>query len=468
MLHIYQAVHDMQQHDGAQAAPTASTPLLEFPEPAPSTTPGTSPPVSAFQGARRTATALLTASLLGTGVLSMPRACALTGLVPFTALSLLAAAGSHVTAQMLVRASNPRCNTISALCQEFYGARGKTAAAACIVLQQIGACTGYVVVIGDVFGPLLSHWLHLHALREYQVRIALMSVVVLPISLIRDLSGLRFTSAASVVAICAFCAAILVNGLIVLSNPSERREELLPGHAALSGPHALPHDSGCLRGLGLICFAYFYHQNVLAVHSALHRQRGGGAAQEIAQVFSQASLAALGVACSACVAVGIAGYYSFLDETKPDVLADFAVHGTYISSAMNVLRACYGTGLLFAFPMMLWEARVNLYGLLWRGAQEGEQEEPPFSVHVGLTVGLVGLTTLIGCVVKDLGAVFGLVGSSCTPVLAYIIPAMLYESSGQAAKDGRSGLARVVRHLGVAFVLVSVVVWICDVAGAWD
>ena len=420
--------------------------------------PGT-PDESAVRSARNVATALLAASLMGTGVLSMARACALAGVVPFVILSAIAALAAHVTAVFLVKASTPLSSTIPALCRDAFGPRMEWFSCVVIVLQQVGACTGYVVVIGDTFAPLLEYWLKTSHLHKYEVRITLMALIVLPVSLIRNLSGLRFTSAISVTVICIFCLTVVANGLVVLADQDERRESLMPEHVHLRGPYWGPRDTGALRSLGLIVFAYFMHQNVLAVFSTLRKTTGD------VDVFAQACGRAVSVVCCASIAVGLAGYASFLSETAPDLLTNFLVKGTYISSAFNVVRALYGTGLLLAFPMMLWEARANTFKLVSRG--EGEQEMS-YSVHVVLTVALIALTTLIGCLVSDLGTVFGLIGSTCAPLLAYVFPAVLYLKSGEARKDEREKTAIGIAVLGGVFICLGVAVWACDVAGVWE
>ena len=104
----------------------------------------------------------LLASILGTGLLSMPGACKSSGLFFFLSLSLLAAAACHTTACFLVRTvkfltptRGGEDATYAGLASHVLGSRGEKAIQIGLVLQQVGACVGYIVVIGDVFSPLL-------------------------------------------------------------------------------------------------------------------------------------------------------------------------------------------------------------------------------------------------------------------------------------------------------------------------
>ena len=197
--------------------------------------------------------------------------------------------------------------------------------------------------------------------------------------------------------------------------------------------------------------------------------------------------------------LGLLSYLTFLNHADADILANFRVSGTYISSLMNVVRALYGTGLSLAFPIVLWEARENLKKIVF-GLGAGNQPGPSitpipsqggdgdysmldettssydedqtqaimsnvaksetFKVHATLTLGLLFIIGMLGMVITNLEVVFGLVGSTCTPVISYILPALVYIKSGAAAQHHDEIIPKIALGLGVFLVPFGLMVWV--------
>jgi Transmembrane amino acid transporter protein len=155
----------------------------------------------------------------------------------------------------------------------------------------------------------------------------------------------------------------------------------------------------------------------------------------------------------------------------------------------------YGVGLLLAYPVVLWEARENLKKIVYGGDMRKQHTssgsyspiaeeftvldetissydehataitEPPsakesFRVHAIFSVFLVLLTATLGAVVTNLEVVFGLIGSTCTPVIAYVLPSLVYLRSGAATKFDDETLPRVSLIIGIALVPFGLTVWI--------
>jgi len=457
------------------------------------------------------AAATLGASLLGTGLLAQPRACETTGLVLFVFLSLLALTISHLAAMMLCRTSVFLASTSQSnpsgyadVVAMVLGRKGELLTMWSIALMQIGCCVGYVVVIGDVFTPLIAHWSHMSSSPSTtQIIYFAATFVLAPLCVfVRNLASLRFTSAIAMFVIMFFGAVVVGNGIYVISssNPDEKRRDLIQDEdVELTGPRYFPSGTAALRAIPLVCFAYFMHFNVLPVLKTLHEL--GPLAES---VYEKASKWSFMMSGSVTSSFGILGYLTFLSETDSDILSNFKVSGTYISSFLNVVRALYGVGLMLAFPIVLWEARENLKRIIFGGDKhhkvhsssaasysplvadefselndetnatiledrvQGGRDLPlrdTFKVHAIISLLLVYLTATLGAVVSDLEVVFGLIGSTCTPVIAYVLPALVYLNSGAAARNDHELQAKIILGIGCGLVPLGLTVWILERTG---
>jgi hypothetical protein len=94
---------------------------------------------------------------------------------------------------------------------------------------------------------------------------------------------------------------------------------------------------------------------------------------------------------------------------------------------MNILRVGFTLALAFAFPLMVWETRVALYPKLFGAA------EIDYKRFASLTFGIVVFSLVLGALVKpeQLSLPLGLIGSTASPILVFVVPALMYRSQAQ-------------------------------------
>ena len=275
----------------------------------------------------------------------------------------------------------------------------------------------------------------------------------------KNLASLQFASAAAVFAICLFSLAVIVNYAYVLFDPTERRHELMreyyPESRSLDGPFLLPsHLLALIRAIPLICFAYDMHFNAVPIHEDMKVDILPPFSP--VQVFSSASFISFSTSLVVTVLTGITGYATFLNETQPDILINFSVKGTYIAPIMNVVRASYGIGLALAFPVLVWELRQVVFVLT------STPDPVPSLRFWSVTTFIFLLTSLLVLTVSDVTTVFGLVGSTVTPTLDYIMPSLLYLHSGCAAKYDDTRRAKIILGCGLLLVPTGLGIWIFE------
>lgn len=403
-----------------------------------------------WKSLRNQAWATLGASLLGTGMLAQPKAGESIGIVLFVLLSLTAMLLGHTSSMMLCRASVflnaqgvPKSTVkYSELVSLVFGRRGEMWTMWTLTVMQLGSCIGFIIVTRDVFTPLIDAWTNWSPTAE-EVVFSLSGCVVLPLSVfVRDLSSFRYTSTASIVIIFFFVLVVVTNAVYVVSSsdPNSKRMELIHDpQVVLSGPFLWPQGVKALRAFSLVSFAYFMQYNVLPVLNTL-KTLGPVEGEACYLSASRRSFLLSGVIT---MLFGLFGYLTFLSTTESDILSNFLTSGTYISSFLNFVRAFYGMALLLTYPLVLWEARENVKSI-WFGPGDAEpvtsQSNPKtlfakesFLVHALITCVLVLVTATVGSLVSDLSVVFGLIGSACTPVVGYALPAALYLKSGAAS-----------------------------------
>lgn len=81
---------------------------------------------------------------------------------------------------------------------------------------------------------------------------------------------------------------------------------------------------------------------------------------------------------------GTFGYLTFLDCTSENLIEDFRVSGTSISTIFDILRGGYGIALIFAYPVVLFEMRHCVDDLFFKGVPAANPTKRQFFLNVGI------------------------------------------------------------------------------------
>jgi amino acid permease len=347
------------------------------------------------------------------------------------------------------------------------GRSGELLSSWVVTLQQIGACIAYVVIIGDVLHPIveLTGW-GSWVCERWPLQLFLLVCVIFPLCLLPSMDNLKYVSVVSLLLIWGTVFAVVVNGGLVLGDPL-RRDQLIGaemnatnrtsgvcehshsggsgsgsgggGMAPAPAPAGLFPQEGFLfqnhsnstaggdstsmrmlpKGVGqilsalpILAFAFLCHQNSFPIYKELIDPNPAR--------MSLVGHWSISICCFVYMLSGLTGYYTFLENTESNLLKNFAVQGTYFSLPMDVMRTGFGVSMVLSFPLMVWEARHNLDVLIF-----GDRPYA-FWRNFGLNLGIVGFTGGIGISVSKLDQVLTVVGSTCSPLMIYILPALFY------------------------------------------
>jgi len=436
----------------------------------------------------------LSNTILGAGTLAMPYACRQCGIALFGILLLVMALGSHFAIRMLtscvvknnlVAAKYPSLGALA------YGRKGEIAAGLAVVLQQLGPCITYIQITSDVLEPILCKAAGdnggVMCSRTFWQLIAV-ATIVFPTSMIERMDTLKHISGMAMTFILSFCFAVLVRGIWVLNDTSLRMAnwDAIEDNSFTynnSAYDCTSYHSGCykieppgtqikwfdfgpdmLKALPILCFAFLCHQNMFPVLEELENPG--------LKRMTYVSISTMLTCASMYFMVGVFGYLTFLESVKPtrgpdsssgDVLTLYKVEtdGYDFAAVMDILRVGYGLSLIFSYPIMLFELRHAIERYFTPGAPYSKRR------HLLVNTCIIVPCTLVAILVKSVGTVFGLLGSTTSPTIVFILPALFYLKLRPADAEKKPKMrahAWIILSFGLLMIPVCVVMWVIGLA----
>ena len=234
------------------------------------------------------------------------------------------------------------------------------------------------------------------------------------------MDSLKHASLVSLACIVSTVLLLMGNGAWIIAHP-EDRPSLFPGNmnitANISAPatfalEAFPTDATFLSALPIMSFAFLCHQNTFPIYKELK--------QATVTKMSKVGHWSMAICFGTYLVSGLFGYFTFVTLTYDDILKNYDVTDTYISVPMDILRVGFGLSICLSYPLMVWEARHNL-DVLFFG-----HRPYTFKRHLGLNIGIVSVAAAVGIYISGIASVLSLVGSTCSPCMVYILPALFY------------------------------------------
>lgn len=273
----------------------------------------------------------------------------------------------------------------------------------------------YSGVIGDVFTPLLDMAGFPAAWNDRQTNIlAITGAFLLPMSLIRNLSALAFTS------ILGFCA-ISYTVLFIIYRALDGSYKLGSGKFVTDGVlRVLPaFEKTSLWNINFsslvlasnLGLAYVAHYNSPSMYRELKDTSASRYATMVTIGYTLLIIL--------YVVTMVAGYSTFGDNTYGNILLNY--HPKDVLSILGQLAT--GFSILFGFPLVAAGARESIIGA---AKSLGFPQLGDPKNHAKLVVAMLTLVTAISINVKDISLVMGLTGAALGSFNCYVCPAMVY------------------------------------------
>ncbi len=295
----------------------------------------------------------------------------------------------------------------SGLAKKAYDKLGIVMVDVFIIINSFGALLGYILIVGETMSELLKEWGCEKAVCEMTgITSLFVTFLVLPICLFRHFGHL------SIMSVFSICTIGLVLCLVTIGGPIRTR------HDHVGESVRFFHGLGSLRSIGSIIFALgCLPANFQAFVAADKQSRSLESWQYI-------TLRTVVTGACMCATMGIAGYLSFREGVKGNILENFVGGDFDFFKFMVVLH------LIAYIPVDFVVMRYSIVKV----ALDKKSETLGLFSHVTLTIVLLAITTIFILVMIDegmaAGEAFSLtlnltggVGGSCT---GFIMPSLIY------------------------------------------
>ncbi|KAJ5146364.1 Amino acid transporter transmembrane [Penicillium bovifimosum] len=385
-------------------------------------------------------------TIIGAGVLAMPLAISHMGIVLGVCVILWSAVTAgfglylqSLCAQYLDRGSA----SFFALSQLTYPNAAVVFDAA-IAIKCFGVGVSYLIIIGDLMPGVVQGFVGSEPgyafLVERHFWVTAFMLIVIPLSYLRRLDSLKYTSIAALVSMAYLV--ILVVYHFVLGDTKEDRGPIRVGHWA----GAIP----TLSSLPVIVFAFTCHQNMFSI---LNEIANNSHFRTTAVVFASA-----GSAAATYILVAITGYLSFGNSVGGNIVGMYppGVYATIGRAAIVML-------VVFSYPLQCHPCRASVDAVLkWRprpqqvhrtegsphrhpllGPRRNRLPEPMSDLRFSIiTTTILILSYIVAMTVSSLEAVLAYVGSTGSTSISFILPGLFYYKISSPDSPTHRGLLK--------------------------
>mmetsp|Transcript_4646 Transcript_4646/g.5579 ORF Transcript_4646/g.5579 Transcript_4646/m.5579 type:complete len:592 (-) Transcript_4646:359-2134(-) len=351
-------------------------------------------------------------SIVGAGIIGIPYAFNLSGLLTGWFLLILVGMLTRKSLTMIVETAtfHPllrelKVDTFETLAGYPFGDAGSKFILWNMLIMAYGAMVAYLVIIKDTVPSLfgISNDDDVNVYFERECILVVTSVcIMVPLSMQRDMATLAFTSGLSV------SADVILVLFISCYAPVKSSIDDAGGLTAILTEDMV--KPSLFMGLGILSVAMACQHSAFIVSGSLHNltpTRWG--------TVTGGSLTA---STLLCLILGSAGYIGFMDETQGDVLNNFG-------NEAQVARALLAITMFFTYPMESFVGRHVLASILYRGDLEGSSESC-VGRRKKLTLVLYIAALIPALIFDNLGHVLSVTGSLGGSCIAYIAPGLVY------------------------------------------
>ncbi|XP_031439266.1 sodium-coupled neutral amino acid transporter 2 isoform X2 [Clupea harengus] len=370
-------------------------------------------------------------AIMGSGILGLSYAMANTGIGLFVILLVAVCIFSLYSVHLLLKTANEGGSMVyEQLGYKAFGMPGKLAASISITMQNIGAMSSYLfivkyelpIVIQSFTGDSNGEW---YTNGDYLVMIVSVAII-LPLSLLRNLGYLGYTSGFSLLCMVFFLIVVIykkfqipcpltndilnatINATVAQINANANVTDY---SADTCTPKYFVFNSQTVYAVPILTFAFVCHPAILPMYEELkdrsRRKMQGVANVSFLGMFIMYLLAAL------------FGYLTFNVHVEPELLHTYSK--VYKSDVvLLIVRLAVLTAVTLTVPVVLFPIRTSVNALLCAS------KEFSWIRHTIITVMLLVCVNILVIFVPTIRDIFGFIGASAAAMLIFILPSAFY------------------------------------------
>ncbi|TKS91088.1 Sodium-coupled neutral amino acid transporter 4 [Collichthys lucidus] len=410
----------------------------------------------------------LSNAIMGSGILGLSFAMANTGIVLFTILLIgVAILSLYSVHLLLVTAKEGGSLIYEKLGERAFGWPGKMAAFGSIIMQNIGAMSSYLFIVKYELPEVIRAFLALEEnsgewyLNGNYLVVFVSIGIILPLSLLKNLGYLGYTSGFSLSCMVFFLGVVIYKktqlpcplpffyhhssnlsmngsdlpGLYPPLNSSAHmdfsRADVSP--AALgshdahhsTGVHFQPHpddeemctpkyfvfNSQTAYTVPILAFAFVCHPEVLPIYSEL-KDRTRKKMQNVSNLSILTMLVMYMLSA-------LFGYLTFYDNVEAELLHTFTKVYKF-DTMLLLVRLAVLTAVTLTVPIVLFPIRSSITTLLF------SKREFSWTRHMLIAAAILAFNNMLVIFVPTIRDIFGFIGSSAATMLIFILPAAFY------------------------------------------
>ncbi|RLN78847.1 hypothetical protein BBJ28_00014524 [Nothophytophthora sp. Chile5] len=378
----------------------------------------------------------MTVAIVGAGVLALPYAVQQAGLVLGILLIVLGAVATNFTLRLLLECSDlGQARSYMDLASATGGRKLAGFTQLIVCLNLFGTCVGYLVGSAELIQLAMRTFLgsasHSIFLDRQALILMLAGVFVLPLSLLRSLESLRFSSLFSIL-----CIAFMT--LVIVIKYFQFVHQGLAPTIAFQFKH-LPlfnwHLSALLHAIPLVVFSFTCHPNVLPIYLVLKRR----SSRRMYKVLNRS----IGIATTVYALCGFFVVLTFGELTQSNFLKnDYHGDGAVIAGCLG-----FSVALILTVPLFVHTLRDNIREALLANRRLD------LGRHALLSLALVLAALLVALGSGDIASVLGVLGATTNPVICFLLPAFfVYRLGGQQHRASQA--VAIAQAVGITVVSV--------------
>jgi len=388
----------------------------------------------------------LTNTIVGAGVLALPFAFRSTGVILGTIVLFGVFLLIQYSIQLLITCTKyTKASTYHGIAQAAYGKKGVTVTHIAIFITTFGTMTSYLVIIGDMVAPIIGLFMggtnddycSLFSARQFPITLALF--VVIPLSCLRNIDSLSYTSLLAVASVLYLLVVVVYkSGQSMLDGGS--MEDLTDGDF-------LDFSDRIFRALPIMTLAFTCHMNIFSIISGLRLPT----VKRVRYVTS----GSLTICWLIYTVIGIFGFLTFYTESSinGNLLLNYDVDESIIVAG----RIAVFVVVLFSYPMLSHPCLASVDGLLFPNS------EFSYKRRIIEVVCVAGGNYLIAFFVSDVSLVLGLAGAIGSTAISFVLPALFFMRLHPSSFKSRGKIMAIaLLVVGLISLLISTVVTLID------